>query len=131
MILDPFNPLDPRTANIVVLSTFSTMAARCLDTYVTIGGQHYPINTSKAAWKNFDITDKQIADLGKALDGGNLLPRHDSVMEDQPEIGLFGFQGLDEGHAVSGAFPAARHAVQDGMRAQTSRFHHPGLQPHS
>lgn len=66
--LNALNLLDPRTAEVVVLSIYPTFAARCLDTFVTVDGTEFPLKTSKAKLKALGITEADIKALATAID---------------------------------------------------------------
>jgi hypothetical protein len=100
--LDSFNPLDPRTGEIIVLSTFPTIAVRCLTTWIEIEGQSFPMKASRALLKEHGISDTEIKALRKALETGvvpdNVTPSWRTSIRPR----TFGFTSLDEGHSVSG-----------------------------
>jgi hypothetical protein len=59
--LDSFNLLDPRIAEIVVISIFPTIAYRYLDIFLKIGGIKYPLKTKREEILTKGITEDDLA----------------------------------------------------------------------
>jgi hypothetical protein len=112
--LDSFNPLDPRTAEIVVISTFPTTAYRCLDTFLEIGGIEYPLKTKREEILAKGITEDDLAQLGKALETGIVPEGIKATWKTNLKPRTFGFTALDEGYVVAG-LRSQQHAVLSKM----------------
>jgi hypothetical protein len=68
--MDSYYPLDPRTADKIVLSTYPTLAARCLDTYVKIGDMDVLLKRGQKIKERFGIGDAEYEKITEALETG-------------------------------------------------------------
>jgi hypothetical protein len=69
-LLDSYNLLDLRTSEVVILTTYPTFAARCLDTYVLIDDKEYPIKANNRILADLGITKKDIAAVNASISTG-------------------------------------------------------------
>jgi hypothetical protein len=65
--MDSYYLLDLRTADKIVLSTYPTLAARCLDIYIKIGDIDILLKRSQKIKERFSISDAEYEKITEAL----------------------------------------------------------------
>jgi hypothetical protein len=100
--MDSFHPLDPRTADKIVLSTYPTLSARLLDIFVRIRDMDVPIKRGEYIKQRFGIGDDEYQMIQQAIKTGLVPEGLTPTWRANITPGTFGTIICDEAHKLAG-----------------------------